>query len=448
MIELLKDLIRSKMLLLEATEDAEKQKEISKEIMELQKQLGRAELEAEQKAQKAAKDAETKAQAKANTAAAKTIPEPKMAEGDKIEVGQGIWQGKHFSRSLRAETRGLTHGGIINPKMEDYYRQNPKAAEKMCIFFLEMVDRSFGNPMNRAGIKAAMQEGTTTEGGYLVRDEIRDELAAYARMESIALQNCMVIPMNTDTMLVNAENAKVTVAITAEETDATEAEPTIAQTTLTAKRYDAFSIVSNELINDATLPGGFSALLLSQFMEAVGQKVDSAVFIGTGDPCSGVFLSTGYSEVFSSTSTAFSELLESNLRNVIADIAPSNRRGAKFYTATSNLWTYIMGLQDSQGRPLFFESRTGGPIPGKLLGYPVVEGDDSIMPSTSAVETGFIVFGDLKGFYIGERMGNVDLLVDPYSVGKSYRTQFYFFTRWATAHVLNKYYSRIVTAAS
>jgi HK97 family phage major capsid protein len=184
---------------------------------------------------------------------------------------------------------------------------------------------------------------------------------------------------------------------------------------------------------------------MSQFVEAIGQKLDSAAFIGTGDPVSGVFLSTGYSEVFSSGSTNFSALLEVNLRNVIGKIPTSRLGGAKWYGHRTPVWTYLYGLKDGDSRPLFIPSMTEG-VPHRLYGYPLEMPEQS--KSTSAVATGMLVFGNLKGFWIGERLGRISLFVNPYSLSTKYQTIFLMFTRWGFAHALPNQYARIVTAAS
>jgi HK97 family phage major capsid protein len=430
-LKILQDLIESKKQLLAVEEDAEKQKALTDEILELTKQEGKLEAE---KLWHAKEREEAKTKTAMNTIA---TAEPK------VKVTQ---QGEYRGYNLKAEIAGLQIHKGIPEATRNRFIADPVKAEHMCKMWLDLYERAFQNPHQR--FKAAMQEGTTTEGGFLVFDEYRAEVLSYIREVSIALQDCRVIPMNTDVMRIPAENAKVSVALTAEESDATESEPTFAEVTLTAKRVDAFAIASNELMNDTGIPGGIVAILMSQFNEAIGQYIDSTVFQGTGDPVSGLFLSTGYSEVFSSGSTHFSELLESNIRNVIKNINPSRRGGAKWYSSTSVLWQYVRGLKDSNGNYLFYDGRGGGGAPGMLWGYPVREGNDTIMKSTSAADTGELVFGNLLGFIIGERMGTIDMLVDPYSKGKSYQTQFYIFTRWAFAHALANYYARIVTAAS
>jgi len=49
---------------------------------------------------------------------------------------------------------------------------------------------------------------------------------------------------------------------------------------------------------------------------------------------------------------------------------------------------------------------------------------------------------------IGDRLTTVRLFADPYSLSRSYQTQFLFFTRWGYAQALPNNLVRIVTAAS
>jgi HK97 family phage major capsid protein len=189
-------------------------------------------------------------------------------------------------------------------------------------------------------------------------------------------------------------------------------------------------------------------MLTEQMVEGTANKIDSTIFIGTGDPMSGVFLSAGSSEVFDSGSTAFSELLESNVRNVIPKVVPRVRGNAKWYIATSVLWQYFRGLRTTTGEYLFNEASQGQAAPSTLWGYPVVEINDNNAPSTSAAATGFAVFGDLTGVYVGERLVDFTLFIDPYTKSQNYQTAFRFASRWAFAQALNTKYSRIVTAAS
>ena len=384
-----------------------------------------------------AKVAAEAATAKAEEDRKAAIPESKMAkipEGIPVKVTEtDNYKGSNLKKIV-----GNLQLNVPNEKIRLFSKENPTQAELAGKFMVDLLSRA-----PRGEINKSLTEGTTTAGGYLTPTEEREAVLAYVREVSICMPDCDIVGMTSDVMTMPKENAKVDVAFTAEETDATETDPSLALVTLTAKRLDGYTKVSNELIADSF--DNIAARLVSQFAEAIGQKIDSVVCVGTGDPMSGVFLTAGNSVVFGATSTNFSELLESNLRTAISQIRTSRLTGAKWYAHRTPAWTVLYNLEDDNGRPLFIPSMVAG-VPNVFYGFPLKMPE--LAPSTSAVSTGFIVFGNLIGVMIGERLANVDLFVDPYSLSRSYQTQFLLFTRWAFAQAMNEYYTRIATPAS
>ena len=447
-LELMKARVADVKSLIEATEDEAKLKEFGKQLEELYIEIGKesAHLEADKAAKDAAdKAAELERQEKANKSPCRGL--------EIVNNTPTNYKGVNIKRELDMAINGFSVGnkGLFDhaPQIRERMRANPEKAEKVLMVFADMWDKASKSPVRmKAEGDNALNEGTPADGGYLTPTEERNEILSYIRASSIALPNVTMVNMVSDSMTFPRELTKVSVAYTDEEGAVTESEGTFDQVTLTAKKISAYSIASNEVIEDAANNGGIAALLLDQFTEAIAQKIDSTVFIGTGSPVSGTFLYTGVSEVFSSGSTAFSELLESNIRNIVSKIPARYRGNAKWYTSTSVLWQYLRGLKDSNGGYMFSESRGGGAAPGNLWGYPVVEGDDDVMPSTSAAGTGLILFGNLRGFYIGQRLGNISLFIDPYSRSNYDQTKFFVRTRWAFAHGLPNNYGRIVTAGN
>ncbi len=368
--------------------------------------------------------------------------------GSGIQVGTpGTYKGYKF----RAEVAALTRKRPNDKHAEQraLWAGDMKAAERFAKSFLDIVDAGLKNPGRDLDFhaKAGMNEGTTTAGGYLTPDEFSDEWSSYVRDESVALRYCRLENMLSDVKYINKENGTVFslggIGITSEATAATEVDPTVDRSTLTAKRLDGYVRVTNEDLEDARVAGGFINQLLDQFAEGNGQKVDSAVFVGTGDPVSGVFLSAGYSEVFSTGSSNFSALLLSNVLNLIAAVkkAGPNRN---FFLHHTILWKYLYGLADTTGRPIFIPSPSAG-VPGTVFGYNAIE--VPMAPETSAASTGYILWGDLRGFVIGVRKNVISFFVDPYTRGLSHETIFAMFNRYAFAQHMPYNYGRIVTAA-
>lgn len=379
--------------------------------------------------------------AKAQVALAQT--KSSMGPG-RIEVGAPA---EYRGRKFKMEVAALTSSPKVPQPIREKWQAQPAKAERWAKMWIDLLETARRAPLSEIVTeKAGMDEGTTTEGGYLVATEDPAELFAYIREESVALKECRHIPMNTDSMYLTSENAKVSVAYTNEATDATETTPTVAQGTMSAKRMDGYVKVTNELLQDSKIP--IVAWLTEQFMEAIGQKIDSTVFSGTGDPMSSIFTAAaGYSQVFATGSTNFSELLYADLVGCVSKLPVTRHRNAKWYAHRIICWNYLYKLLDSNGRPLFLYNPVEA-VKYSLLGYPLVplEGGG---PYTSAVSTGFIAFGDLyQAVVIGDRLTSMSLFVDPYSLSRSNQTQLLLFTRWGFYFILPNAVSRIATPAS
>lgn len=450
----LRELIEAKKQLLAVEENPDRQKELTDEILGLNRDLGRLEAEKRFREQQDAAEREA-AKAKSATATAIAEPPPSRPDpGQEVRVGtpgtyRGIFTGSEYQ--MKREIAHLTSVGSElrkYPEIQEHFRRNPEAAERAVKVWLNLWDRARKRASDPVGLyqtKADLQEDTDSEGGFLVFPEYRDELLFYLRLESVALRRARVVPMASDVAYYPRENATMAVNITAEETTATKSDPTFEQVTLTAKRHDAYTIASNELLNDAGIRGGIVAILISQFNAALGQKIDSVVFTGTGDPMSGIFTAaTGNSVVFDTGSTHFSEVLYDDFTEAVGQVPADRRRNAAWYIDRSPLWTYVNTLKDGDSRPLFVAPVSG--TPGRILGYPVEEIEEG--KDTSAADTALAVLGDLMSVMLGERMSTLDLLIDPYTEGKDYQTVFAFFVRWAYAYALPNNLARVVTASS
>ena len=286
-----------------------------------------------------------------------------------------------------------------------------------------------------------MHGSNDAAGGYLV-PETWNTLIGYARKNSVALRNARNVNMVSDYMHVPLEDATVSLGFTSETAEAAETSATFSEVTLQATDLDGYADVSMHFEMDSTEP--IAALLLDQFTEAYGQNIDSAVFVGTGDPVSGIFLSYGQSEVFSAGSTAFSEVLASNLMNAISKLPRARRNGGKWYFDRPVLWEHINSLTDSNGRHyLFNDMREASAF--RLLGYPVEE-----LEHGDATGAGKVVglFANLRGFIIGNRLSNLTLFRDPYSLSAKHYVRYVFWTRVAFANALPNDQVAIVTAGS
>lgn len=322
-------------------------------------------------------------------------------------------------------------------------------SEEYAKFMIDFIlAKKFGDFQAQADLKdfyakAALNEsGTANQGSYLVPDEYLWDMVQLARSASFGLRDCSVVNMNSDTLYLPSETALPSVAWKAETVAATESEPTFGQVTLSAKRLTAYAIASNEVLADSAVD--IVGILTEQFGYAIAQELDNQILNGTGDPLSGLLTAAcGYSVVFATTSTNFSNIIADNYSDAIYRLSEGDLAGARFYINRIGLH-YSRILKDSQNRPLFAD--LGGSVPGTLYGFPYTMSEK--ITNTSGVSTAMALFGNMKKFYIGRRLGAVGLDLDPYTKFLEYQTQFRIVSRWALAIGRSTAFCRIMTAAA
>jgi len=387
----------------------------------------------EEEAEKFSKAAAVKDAAKEREEALAKTEKP--VKGSGIEVGApGLYKG----RKMKMEIEAL---GDMRPA----WKVDPKRAEMVAKSWLDAMDRAAG----RSGpIQKATVMGEDNTAAYLVAPEYPREYFAYAQEYSRALQICDNIPMSSHIMYVPSENAKCSVALTAEGTDATATSAVFDNVTLTAMRFDACTKISNEVLTDLNVP--VLPILMSQLTEAVGQKVDSAVFNGTGSPMSSVFSgAAGLSVVLGTGSSTFASFKFSSFMEVVGTLPSAKQAKARWVANRTPLWTYIYLIKDDASRPVFLNNIDSGAIngpAGRILGFPVTQLETG--QAVTGTGKAIAVLGDFSGVKIGHRLDNVDLFLDPYTEGKSYQTNVYMFTRWAFALALPLNFVRLVTSAA
>lgn len=285
-----------------------------------------------------------------------------------------------------------------------------------------------------------LTEADATYAGYLVPDEYTMEVLSFARQASFALANCRIFPMSEMIRRVPAENALVSVAWTSEGSAATQTNPTVAEVVLTAKKLDAFGIMSLELMQDAQID--IVSWMTGQFGEALGLELDNQCLNGTGSPCSGI-LSAAVSYSVVMAGTAFSSITGDDLSNMIAQLPINRLAGAKFVLHRTPLH-YIRTGKASTSGVYQWGQMASGDAPS-IWGYNYIVSEKS--PGTTGAATPFIVFGDLRNFILGRRFAPITLDLDPYTYFKESKVQFRIVNRWAAQIGMAGAFCRLLTHA-
>lgn len=353
-------------------------------------------------------------------------------DGAPVKTGLvDTYRGHNLKRAAAEFTKSLRQRGSYDAVKRA--EANPEGLERLLKAFTDMRADSMDNPVTKDQL-----EGTDAAGGYLVHDEDRDELLAYARDQSVALRRARVVRMNSDTLTMPREDAKVSLTFSNESTDMTEESATFAQVSLDAEDLDGYSDVSLHLEMDNTTPGGVVGVLLDQFTEAYGQKIDQRVFEGAA-VASSAFDEAGYSVTLSST---FSSLTVEKLRNTIGKLKPVRRAGAAWFGEYSVVWDHLYGVQEDSKSVLIPDARRA--VGNQVLGYPLEELTEG--PSTDTSGLPMLLFGNLNGYLVGERLNTLTLFRDPYTQRKSKLIRYYFFTRVGFQMALPNNFVKIINA--
>jgi HK97 family phage major capsid protein len=277
---------------------------------------------------------------------------------------------------------------------------------------------------------------------FPVPDIVMEEILYFAREVSVVLQEASVVEMTSEKQSYPLETSSVTVGWG---NTTSESEPGISEVELTAVELSAYSAIRNMTLADAR--SDIVSWLAGNMAEAVGLELDNSAFNGDGTETYGgtsgmLTAACGYSVVMGSGSTAFSQMDATTLSEMIAKLDGLRKQGAKYYMHGSNIH-YVRSLKDDNGRPIFFEN-VGSPAPPTIWGYPYREVIK--MPSTTAANTAFATFGNLKNFLAGRRLGATALQVDPYGLWTTNRTRFKIYQRWGNKIGLANGLVRLLTA--
>lgn len=291
--------------------------------------------------------------------------------------------------------------------------------------------------------KAAYAEGANATGGFLVTPEYIWDMIMLARERTFALNECSIFPMGSNVLKFPTELTGVSVAWDDEAGAIDESEGTFSQVTLTAKRMNAYSQISNELLADSQMD--IVGLLADQFGYAGALELDNEIINGDGTKLmSGVAgAAAGYSVVLASGSTNFSAQTAINYSDAMYRLAEADLANAKFKINRISAH-YLRSLRDSNGQHIY--AQPGAGQPNTIWGTPASVCER--ITSTSAVSTAFAVLGDWKGVYIGRRMAFGSLDVDPYGRFTNYETRYRFVSRWAGALSRATKFVRVITAAA
>lgn len=247
-----------------------------------------------------------------------------------------------------------------------------------------------------------MSEGVDADGGYLVPEEFQATLIRLMEVYGTIRKGATVVPMSRLEMNIPRLTSGVTVYWPDEGATIPNSTPQFGNLKMVAKKMAALVKVSSELMEDSSL--AVANLIATLIAEAMAKEEDRVGFAGNsggGDPFDGILYDSDVGALtMAGGETNFGNLNADYLADMIASLPSAASDGAKFYMHRT-IFNVVRKLKDSTNNYIY--APPGGGQPGTVWGYPYELTDVLPSISDSAANTPFVVFGNLRHFYLGDR---------------------------------------------
>jgi len=264
--------------------------------------------------------------------------------------------------------------------------------------------KSFWNAMREKHIRPevlnALQEGTDSEGGYLVPDEFEHTLVEALEEENIFRKLAHVINTASGDRKIPVVATKGTASWVDEEGSITESDDSFTQVSIGAYKLGTLIKVSNELLHDSVFD--LEKYISKEFARRIGTKEEDSFFNGDGDgkPV-GIFHTTGGAQV-GVTAASASAITADEIIDLFYSLGAPYRKKAVWVVNDATVKS-IRKLKDGNGNYLWQPALTSD-TPDTLLGRPVYT--SSAVPTIASGKK-VIAFGDFNYYWIADRQGRV-----------------------------------------
>lgn len=266
--------------------------------------------------------------------------------------------------------------------------------EKIVTFFKALVFSKHDPESQR--VLRALVEGTDSEGGYLVPEELRTEVFRVLPDMTVMRKLARVIPMTTDTLKLNSLGARPVAYWTGEYQSKSTTSAEFNQVVLSPNDLVCLLPVSEQLLADANI--NLVQFIIELFAEAIGLAEDKAFFTGSGSgQPRGISIET-ISTVDAGGNPTFDDIID--LIDAVPSRVTSSPKAA--FVGHRNAKRAFRKMKDSDGGYVW---RDGGSasnnngetvrLPNTLYGYPFYEQND--LPQSE------LYFGDWSMYIIGDR---------------------------------------------
>lgn len=244
----------------------------------------------------------------------------------------------------------------------------------------------------------ALQEGTDSEGGYLVPDEFERTLVEALEEENVFRTLAHVIRTSSGDRKIPVVASKGSASWVDEEGAYQESDDAFSQVSIGAYKLGTMIKVSEELLADSVFD--LEAYISKEFARRIGAREEESFFNGDGKgkPL-GILAATGGAEV-GVTAASATAITADEVIDLFYSLKAPYRKNAVWLLNDATV-KQIRKLKDSTGQYLWQPSLVAG-TPDTILGRPVKT--SAFMP-TAAAGAKTIAFGDFKYYWIADRQG-------------------------------------------
>lgn len=244
----------------------------------------------------------------------------------------------------------------------------------------------------------ALQEGTDSEGGYLVPDEFERTLVEALEEENVFRTLAHVIRTSSGDRKIPVVASKGSASWVDEEGAYQESDDAFSQVSIGAYKLGTMIKVSEELLADSVFD--LEAYISKEFARRIGSREEESFFNGDGKgkPL-GILAAAGGAEV-GVTAASATAITADEVIDLFYSLKAPYRKNAVWLLNDATV-KQIRKLKDSTGQYLWQPSLVAG-TPDTILGRPVKT--SAFMP-TAAAGAKTIAFGDFKYYWIADRQG-------------------------------------------
>ena len=250
----------------------------------------------------------------------------------------------------------------------------------------------------RPEILNALQEGTDSEGGYLVPDEFERTLVQKLTAANVLRPLCHVIQTSYGDRKIPVVASKGTADWVDEEGTYPLSDDTFSQVVLGAYKLATMIKVSEELLSDSVFD--IEGYVSEQFGKRIGDKEEDAFLTGNGvSKPIGILHTTGGAEV-GVTTAGVAAITGDELIDLVYSLRAPYRKSAVFVLNDTTV-KLLRKLKDGDGQYIWRPGITEN-APDTILGHRIVTSE--FMPGVSAGNKS-IAFGDFSYYWIADRQG-------------------------------------------